>query len=825
MKLTRSALKILNARYRAVLLHCLAAALILPSAAFADDPTTPTTLEELSALYKDTPLTSSYIYEGDDSRNADGTFSSTGKSASNIVVMGNGTEDTNYSLTLKYNWGFEKTNTFTNLRLIGDDDKIQIKNDATFSLSSSSADFSEVVGSGTLNIDENSTFTAKSVSVGTVNNGGTLKIVSNSTFGNSSGAGSINPYNDGTNDIMGTVVVKGSAVGVTATFQGSVNNNFFAENGTTSFTVVGSLSGDWLKVSNTATFNNAGKVSSTQITVGVSANFENSGTIKLSDSFVNRGTFTSSNGTLVFENADARFTNSGTLSGATNLQFNSDYTWANLPDFSVKKVTIADGMTLSVGANTIGATGTVSGGTIKVTLPSEAVTTTIVGTMSNTTLILDLSNVGKSATQYVLAEGVSANTVLEWTSSNSKQKYAISSSEFTKRQSREIAKSNPTSLTYGTLWISRVLGSGELAVEELDDDGTYPPSDKDRETANIIDEVNNSDINDALDNASLKDKKQILNELGLPTDNVKIAHTTVRSVLDTVFSRLGESAAAPRYNTYRSRYGYTRGRNGGEYVAGVTNVWVRGLINKSKLDRTDNAFDADISGFAAGIEKNVSDSLKLGGGYAYTSADVDSDRSEMDVVTHSGFLYGRYKPESFYINAAASLNHSSYDEKTKLLKLKSSYEADTAAAQISAGYDTGFLIPEASARFMSVIMSEYKPWGDLTVKKKVMNSATAVAGLKIGKTFYLRANKKISFRPEIKAMAAYDLIRADEDRTAIVSNTLMTLDGDPLPRFGGEFGADCFLAFGQNEIVFSYDGRIKNKWQEHTGMITLKIGF
>lgn len=614
MKLTRSALKILTARYRAVLLHCLAAALILPSAAFADDPTTPTTLEELSALYKDTPLEHSYMYEGDNSRNPDGTFSSTGKSASNIVVMGNGTEDTNYSLTLKYNWGFEKTNTFTNLRLIGDDDKIQIKKDATFSLSSSSANFSEVVGSGTLNIDENSTFTAKSVSVSTVNNGGTLKIVSNSTFGTSSGAGSINPYNDGTNDIMGTVVVKGSAVGVTATFQGSVNNNFSAENGTTSFTRVASLSGDWLKVSNTATFNNAGTVSSTQITVGVSANFENSGTIKLSDSFVNRGTFTSSNGTLVFENADARFTNSGTLSGATILQFNSDYTWANLPDFSVKNVTIADGMTLSVGANTIGATGTVSGGTIKVTLPSEAVTTTIVGTMSKTTLILDLSNVGKSATQYVLAEGVSANTVLEWTSSNSKQKYAISSSEFTKRQSREIAKSNPTSLTYGTLWISRVLGSGELAVEELDDDGTYPPSDKDRETANIIDEVNDSDINDALDNASLKDKKQILNELGLPMDNVKIAHTTVRSVLDTVFSRLGESAAAPRYNTYRSRYGYTRGRNGGEYVAGVTNVWVRGLINKSKLDRTDNAFDADISGFAAGIEKNVSDSLKLGGG-------------------------------------------------------------------------------------------------------------------------------------------------------------------------------------------------------------------
>ena len=66
-----------------------------------------------------------------------------------------------------------------------------------------------------------------------------------------------------------------------------------------------------------------------------------------------------------------------------------------------------------------------------------------------------------------------------------------------------------------------MLGSGELAVEELDDDGTYPPSDKDRETANIIDEVNDSDINDALDNASLKDKKQILNELGLPMDNVK----------------------------------------------------------------------------------------------------------------------------------------------------------------------------------------------------------------------------------------------------------------------------------------------------------------
>lgn len=59
-------------------------------------------------------------------------------------------------------------------------------------------------------------------------------------------------------------------------------------------------------------------------------------------------------------------------------------------------------------------------------------------------------------------------------------------------------------------------------------------------------------------------------------------------------------------------------------VAGKASVWAQGLLNHAKM--TDG-FKADTAGFAAGVETNLTDSFKLGAGYAYASTDPKPTRT------------------------------------------------------------------------------------------------------------------------------------------------------------------------------------------------------
>lgn len=804
MKQTRTALKVLTDRYRAVLLHCLAGLIV------AVFPMTARSAGLDGCTDADCTLTLSA------DKTIDGTSGITVNS--NQTVEGNGK-----NLTLNGKWTFSKNKeytfsnigTFTNetvkisgnmtIENSGIDFRTytfggaitgtQIDTDGTLSLIKVQGSIENIAGGGKLIVNAASKITiTNALLVNTIENGGEITLDTSSIGMNIST--NIKSYNDTTN---GTVIVKG---GGGVKFERTLTNKLTVESGAkAAFSTTANLKSDTLTVNGSLIFSEANSLFNAS-----GHSWSGSGVVQMANGMAIQGDFGSVGVSL----------GGATASAEGNI--------ATTGDFSI------GGKVFDLGKRTITAN-TVKNGTINITLPASGNVSSILNANVDTvTVSLDLSALKKKTVEkYILvADGKTLNDLLlDYDSS----KYAISDTEFERKEAKYQADLNYSPLTSGTVYIALKMGSGEQAVSDLIDGGEdVTPTDE--KTGDIVDEIDDNTINDALDNADLKDKKNILREVGLDTSNTYIAVLTARTILDTVFARLTNVSEQPRYNPYyenllrNKAVSYKgKGRSGGDYVAGRASLWARGLVNKTKFDG-EYAFDADSKGFAAGLEGSPAEDWKFGAGYAYTSTDVDSDRSKTDAETNAAFVYARYKPESFYFNAVGTFGHTKFKDETKILKLKSEYETDTFAAQAVAGYDFGGISPEVGVRYTSVKQDEYKTGLDLTVQSKTMEFATAVAGIRAGMTQYLRLNRKVAVHSEIKALATYDWMRDDEIRMVSLPDNSATyaMKGEPFARFGGEVGADVFFTFGRaGEIVLTYDGKFKKDYQDHTGMVSLKI--
>ena len=805
MKQTRTALKVLTDRYRAVLLHCLAGLIV---AVF------PMTARS-AGLDGCTDADCTLILSAD--KTIDGT--------SGITVNSNQTVEGNrHNLTLNGKWSFSdgKEYTFSNIRtFVNDTMKIsgnmtikdsnivfktytfggattgtQIDAAGTLTFKNVKGTIENIAGGGKLIVDADSKISVtNALLVNTIENSGTITLDTSSIGMNIST--NIKSYNDTTN---GTVIVKG---GGGVTFERTLTNTLTVDDGSKAkFKTTSNLKSDTLTVNGSLIF-----LEENSSFDASGHSWSGSGVVQMANGMEIQGNFGSVGVSLT-----------GDASAAGNIETTGD--------FSI------GGKVFDLGKRTITAN-TVKNGTINITLPASGNVSSILNANVDTvTVSLDLSALKKKTVEkYILvADGKTLNDLLLNYDSG---KYAISETEFKRKDAKNKADLNNVALTSGTVYIALKMGSGEQAVSDLIDGGEdVTPTDE--KTGDIVDEIDDNTVNDALDNADLKDKKNILREVGLDTSNTHIAVSTARTILDTVFARLANVSEQPRYNPYyenllrNKAVSYKgKGRSGGDYVAGRASLWARGLVNKTKFDG-EYAFDADSKGFAAGLEGSPAEDWKFGAGYAYTSTDVDSDRSKTDAETNAAFVYARYKPESFYFNAVGTFGHTKFKDETKILKLKSEYETDTFAAQAVAGYDFGGISPEVGVRYTSVKQDEYKTGLDLTVQSKTMEFATAVAGIRAGMTQYLRLNRKVAVHSEIKALATYDWMRDDEIRMVSLPDNSATyaMKGEPFARFGGEVGADVFFTFGRaGEIVLTYDGKFKKDYQDHTGMVSLKINF
>lgn len=262
-------------------------------------------------------------------------------------------------------------------------------------------------------------------------------------------------------------------------------------------------------------------------------------------------------------------------------------------------------------------------------------------------------------------------------------------------------------------------------------------------------------------------------------------------------------------------------------------VWVQGMFNKSKLDDTSKAkgFDADSNGVALGIEKFINKDVKVGAGYAYTNTDIDGFMRSTDVDTHTAIVYGEYKPSNWYVNGIATYGWSDYSEDKNVagVGVKADYDVETFGLQAMTGYDMqvkGFgFTPEAGLRYVHIKQDAYKDSADQRVSANDSDILTGVIGAKVSKNFTLENGMNI--KPEARVAATYDLLNDDVNSVVTLANgSAYAVDGEALNRFGMEFGAGVTAELNsQVELSLGYEGKFREDYQDHTGLINAKYKF
>lgn len=275
-----------------------------------------------------------------------------------------------------------------------------------------------------------------------------------------------------------------------------------------------------------------------------------------------------------------------------------------------------------------------------------------------------------------------------------------------------------------------------------------------------------------------------------------------------------------------SSEGMSSGDNGLENGA----MWVQGLINKSKLD-TDNGFDADSSGIAMGAEKYINSNVKAGVGYAYTKTDIDGFMRQTDVDTHTAIAYGEYKPSNWFVNGIATYGWSDYSEKKNVAgnQVKADYDVNTVGLQAMTGYDMNMnsltVTPEAGLRYVNIKQDAYKDSADQKVGSNSSDILTGVIGAKIKKDIAL--NNGMNLRPEARLAMTYDLMNDDSNSVVTLANgSAYSVQGEALDRFGVEVGAGLTADINQQiEMSLGYEGKFRQDYSDHTGLVNAKYKF
>ena len=360
--------------------------------------------------------------------------------------------------------------------------------------------------------------------------------------------------------------------------------------------------------------------------------------------------------------------------------------------------------------------------------------------------------------------------------------------------------------------------------------------------------VNNASTAEAWDsmvtsgsaNAQAKAVASVLNDLSQNNEQAYVAAlTAVAPEVAPMVQKTQTETANQVFGAVSTRLTGGSISTGGEGMSSGDNIfkhgamWVQGLFNKSKLDDTSKAkgFDADSNGIAFGAEKFVTDDTKVGIGYAYTNTDIDGFMRDTDVDTHTAIVYGEYKPSNWYVNGIAAYSWSDYEESKSVagVGVKADYDVETLGLQAMTGYDMnvnglGFT-PEVGLRYVHIKQDAYTDSADQKVSGNDSDILTGVIGAKVSKTWEL--SNGMNIKPQARVAATYNLFNDDVNSVVTLANgSAYAVEGEALDRFGMEFGAGVTAEVKDNvELSLGYEGKFRQDYQDHTGLINAKYKF
>lgn len=241
-------------------------------------------------------------------------------------------------------------------------------------------------------------------------------------------------------------------------------------------------------------------------------------------------------------------------------------------------------------------------------------------------------------------------------------------------------------------------------------------------------------------------------------------------------------------------------------------VWGTTLFNSmnesGKYDYSTNGLSVVL-----GADLQLSDTVLVGMGYSYSNTDVDISPSDILFDNSSLFLYSKWKPSKFYLNAIVSYDFADYEYVDSDFN---NGDVRGLFASVMAGYNTDSGIsPEIGVRYTNLEINHNSEY----LKKSESDFSSVIAGVK-----YERALGKFVLGGLV--MVEYDIIQPDGDIDIDVLGYKynLTIEDNERP-LGAEFGLVASYNINDVDIQLKYDMRLRSDFVNHTGMLSIKYAF
>ena len=269
---------------------------------------------------------------------------------------------------------------------------------------------------------------------------------------------------------------------------------------------------------------------------------------------------------------------------------------------------------------------------------------------------------------------------------------------------------------------------------------------------------------------------------------------------------------------------FSMGRAGGDIAMIPGGVWAQGVYNKSKHS---NAFNAYTRGVSVGIDGIINSDITVGAGYMFDHSDIGAIARNTEIDSHSVFLYGKYQPSNWYMNAIVNYTTSDYSERGSAMGLgvSSDYDLDSFGAGLTMGYGfIGGITPEVSLRYMYLDSVSYT--NSMGIRSRIDNSEylTASIGTRYGVDLLL--NNGWVLQPGIKYAVKYDIMSDDSNITvAIPGANAYILNGERLSRIANQVGVELGMTYGALNLSLNYDIEARADYTSQTGRIKFRYEF
>lgn len=337
-----------------------------------------------------------------------------------------------------------------------------------------------------------------------------------------------------------------------------------------------------------------------------------------------------------------------------------------------------------------------------------------------------------------------------------------------------------------------------------------------------------NNISEIVNNSAQTGNENLSKMLDDLNDNTQGNAEVARLLNDRISSKI-----ETRLNFRRNERLGVYGLSGGDALQYKPQVWAN-VIYQSAKNSGDNDFDADTTGFIAGVDGQANENLTLGLGYAYQKTDMKSGAAKTDIATHSVLGYGEYSWKNWFANALLSYNKSSYEQKKNAFSsvLKGDFDVDVLGVQLltgkniytAMGNNRTAIKPQAGVRYYKLNQDDYTDNAGMKYESDDSDILVGVVGVEAS------MNKQINnlmVMPKVFVNALYDLKNDDSNTLVKLPNgNAYTVSQKSNGKFGIEAGAEMNFAVTENlqtGVAYEYDW--KDDYSAHTGMITLKYAF